>query len=84
MPKDLSSLYHKRSDFERGANLLKECIENGRMRFASHLEQEFDSLGRVRTLPNGRLNLDTVDELVRTNFSFLVSNPFDRVYETKG
>ena len=82
MLKNLSSSYPRRKDFEKGSHLLKEYIESGRFRIAHHLEQEFDSLSRVRILPNGRLNLDTVDELVRTNFSFLISNPFDREYET--
>jgi len=41
------------------------------------------SLTRVQMLPNGRLNLDTVDEFVRSNFHMLVANPFDRLHETE-
>lgn len=83
MPKDLSSSYPGRRYFERGANLLKENIENGRIRFASHLEFIGDSLMRVRTLPNGRLNMDTVDELVRTQFHFFTSDQIEKYYEEK-
>ena len=83
MPKDLSSSYPGRRYFERGANLLKENIENGRMRFSSHLEYVGDSLMRVRTLPNGRLNMDTVDELVRTQFHFFTSDQIEKYYEGK-
>lgn len=83
MPKSLGSSYPRRCDFERGANLLKENIENGRIRFASHLEHVGDSIMRVRKLPNGRLNLDTVDELVRTHFHFLTSKQAEQYYETE-
>ena len=83
MPKDLRSSYPRRRDFERGANLLLEELDNGRILFSSHLKRMEDSFLRVRKLSNGRLNLGTVDELVRTHFHFLVSNPFDKVNETK-
>ena len=43
--------------------MLKECIEGQRINFAAQMEHMFDSLTRVKMLPNGRLNLDTVDEL---------------------
>ena len=82
MPKNLSSSYSGRRDFERGANLLKESIENERIRFSAHMEHLSDSLTRVRILPNGRLNLDTVDEMVRSTFLMLVANPW-KDYETK-
>lgn len=75
MPKEIGSSYPRRRDFERGANLLKECIENHRIFFPSDARL-VDSIGRVRMLPNGRLNLDTVDELVRSNFHMLVANPW--------
>jgi len=47
------------------------------------MEHMFDSITRVKMLPNGRLNLDTVDELVRSTFHMLVMNPFKEFDETK-
>lgn len=84
MVKELRSSYPERRYFERGANLLRECLENGRIRFsASVVSQTADSLMRVRVLPNGRLNLDTVDELVRSSFHMLASDIFNQMYERK-
>lgn len=82
MPKKLSSSYRNRRDFEKGASLLKECIENKRISFSTKAEHLGDSLQRVKMLPNGRLNLDTVDELVRSCFHMLVASPWKQ-YETK-
>ena len=81
MPKEIGSSYPRRRDFERGANLLKENLENHRVFFPSDARL-IDSISRVRMLPNGRLNLDTVDELVRSNFHILVANPWKN-YEAK-
>jgi len=71
MPKELGSSYPRRRDFERGANLLKESIDNQRIVFPASNPHFEDSIKRVRILPNGRLNLDTIDELVRTCFHML-------------
>lgn len=64
--------------------MLKECIENQRISFAKGMESHLeDSLLRVRMLPNGRLNLDTVDEMVRSTFHMLASDHFKQMYEAK-
>ena len=82
MAKDLHSSYPERRYFERGANLLRECLENERIHFsASVMSQTVDSIMRVRVLPNGRLNLDTVDELVRSCFHMLASDIFNQMHE---
>ena len=78
MAKDLHSSYPERRYFERGANLLRECLENDRIHFSS---QTADSIMRVRVLPNGRLNLGTVDELVRSSFHMLASDIFNQMHE---
>ena len=83
MAKDLRSSYPARRDFERGTNLLKECIESGRIKFSMNSSETFDSLSKVRVRPHGRLNLDTVDELVRCTFHILASDRFKDFYETK-
>ena len=82
MTKYLGSSYPDRKEFERGADLLKESIENKSISFARGIDTHFvDSLSRVRTLPNGRINLDTIDELVRSTFHILVSEKFKEMYE---
>lgn len=82
MAKDLHSSYPGRIYFERGASLLKESLENERVSFSKGVSsQTVDSLCRVRVLPNGRLNLDTVDELVRSCFHILTSAVFNKMYE---
>lgn len=82
MAKDIRSSYPGRRYFERGANLLKESIEKKRIFFSTGVSgQTADSLMRVRILPNGRLNLFTVDELVRSSFHMLASDVFSKVYE---
>ena len=82
MAKDICSSYPGRRYFERGANLLKESIENKRIFFSAGVsDQTADSLMRVRMLPNGRLNLFTVDELVRSSFHMLASDVFSKMHE---
>ncbi len=83
MTKDLRQAYSGRRDFERGTNLLKESIERGRIKFSIQSNNIFDSLSNVRILPNGRLNLDTVDEMVRCTFHILALNQFNDFYETE-
>lgn len=81
MRRNLGSFYSGRGDFERGVSLLKEAIENDRISFSSSIN--VDSLLQIRMLPNGRLNLDTVDELVRSCFHMLASGQLDNFYEAK-
>lgn len=84
MPKEFGSSYPGRRHFERGANLLKENIENQRISFGKGVSYHLaDSLMRVRVLLNGRLNLDTIDEMVRSTFHMLASDHFKQMYETK-
>lgn len=42
-----------------------------------------DSLKRAKKLPNGRLDLYTIDESIRSVFHILVSDHFDKIYEAK-
>ena len=81
MAKDLRTSYRGRREFERGASLLKERIVSGTISFSSHLDFLAESLTRVQMLPNGRLNLDTVDEFVRSNFHMLASDVFSKMHE---
>ena len=82
MAKDLHSSYPERRYFERGANLFRECLENDRIHFSiSVASQTTDSIMRVRVLPNGRLNLGTVDEFVRSSFHMIASDIFNQIHE---
>lgn len=82
MAKDMRSSYPGRKYFERGANLLKESIDNKRILFSTSVSDlTTDSLMRVRMLPNGRLNLFTIDELVRSSFHMLASDVFNKMHE---
>ena len=82
MTKDYKTAYPERKYFERGLNLLKECIENESIHFPR--DAHFvDSLTRVKVLPNGRMDLLTVDELVRSSFLILASGQMDKCYEAK-
>lgn len=61
---------------------MRECLENDRIHFSiSVASQTTDSIMRVRVLPNGRLNLGTVDEFVRSSFHMIASDIFNQIYE---
>ena len=52
-----------RSEFERRLHILRALIQAGKMSIASGIEIE--GLLRVRLLPNGRIDLLSVDEFTR-------------------
>ena len=81
MAKYLRSSYPERRYFERGANILKESIIGRRISFSAGAPYLSESLMKVRMLPNGRLDLFTVNEMVRSNFHILASNVFKDYYE---
>ena len=54
-----------RSDFERNFGILVEMIRNGKFQINNGLTRSIDGLEKVRFLPNGRLNLHTVNESAR-------------------
>ncbi|AOK18693.1 hypothetical protein WT26_22015 [Burkholderia cepacia] len=53
-----------RAEFEERMNYAREQVINGKMRFAKGLRGP-DSLLSVRYLPNGRIDLLSIDELAR-------------------
>jgi hypothetical protein len=55
-----------RSDFERNFNILAELLREGRMTFSIHSKKSVEGLRKIRRLPNGRIDLNTIDELART------------------
>lgn len=52
-----------RSEFERNLHLLRAAISSGKLSFAPGISVE--ALLRVRRLPNGRIDLLSVDESAR-------------------
>jgi hypothetical protein len=55
-----------RAEFEERLNFAREQLINGMMHFAKGLRGP-DSLGKVRYLPNGRIDFLSVDEMARLN-----------------
>lgn len=54
-----------REEFERRLHLLAEQLRRGKMMFAAGTERGQDGLMRVRYLPNGRIDLLSIDESTR-------------------
>lgn len=69
-----------REEFENRVNRLHYSIVNGKMHFSSNLQQmPIEELLHLRSMPNGRLDLLTVDESVRLNANMMVQ--FDGMLE---
>lgn len=81
MIKENRSSYPARYHFEHAANIFKELLEQDRIKFNISCDQTIDAITKVRILPNGRLNLLTVNELVRTNFHMVSSDIMDKICE---
>lgn len=66
MPSKISPMSRPmtRVDFEERMNVLREQLRLGKMRFACGLRGP-DSLLQVRKLPNGRIDLLSIDESAR-------------------
>jgi len=74
------SFNDSRYEFEQKLNMLAEKIISRRISFAQHTRKTMDSLTKVRKLPNGRIDLNTVDEMVRVtanSISHFDLNPKD-------
>lgn len=62
-----------REEFENRMNRLHYSIVNGKMHFASDLQKmPIEELLHLRSMPNGRLDLLTVDESARLNANMTV------------
>lgn len=65
------SFNDSRIEFEQKLNMLAEKIINGRISFAQHTKKAMNGLTKVRKLPNGRIDLNTVDESVRSTANMI-------------
>lgn len=75
-----ASFNDSRFEFEQKLNMLAEKIISRRISFAQQTRKTMDSLTKVRKLPNGRIDLNTVDEMVRVtanSVSHFEFNPND-------
>ena len=63
--KEMENLPSCRLDMERAQFRLLEMGKKGQLQFAQHLTETIDSLMKIRTLPNGRIYLPSIDETAR-------------------
>lgn len=61
-----------RAKFERNFHFLAEQMRQGKFRVAPGLSHTIDGIRRVRRLPNGRIDLLTVDEVGRVTANTLM------------
>ena len=54
-----------REDFERRVHVLREQLRLGKMLFSEKVRRGTDQLLKIRLLPNGRVDLLTIDESAR-------------------
>lgn len=69
-----------RAEFERNLNLLHRQIKDGKVHIAPGLSRLLDGLARVRSLPNGRIDFLSVDELARLDAN-MIANMSDGLFE---
>lgn len=80
MFKERYSSYPSRRHFEHAANKLAELIRAGRLHVAadSHM---VESTMQVKYLPNRRINLLTIDEIVRCTMHMMNNDIMNMDYE---
>ena len=72
------SFNDSRFEFEQKLNMLAEKIRKNQMHFSIQSRRSVESIKKVRKLPNGRINLNTVDELVRVTANMMGQFEFDK------
>lgn len=65
-----------RTEFERRLYIMRESCMQGKFKIAKGCNRLLDSLVRIRTLPNKRIDLLTIDEAARLNANMMVNNSF--------
>jgi len=64
-----------RLEFERNFNLLAEKMYQGKMHFGKNVMHGVDSLTRIQKLPNGRIDLLTINESARLQANMMNNFP---------
>ena len=72
------SFNDSRFEFEQKLNMLVEKIKKKQMHFSYQSRRSVESIKKVRKLPNGRIDLNTVDELVRVTANMMGQFEFDK------
>jgi hypothetical protein len=75
------SLPENRETFERNAYVVVEMGINGRLHFAQSVTEH--GLDKVRTLPNGRIDLHTINEGARVIMNMTARRDFMEDLEKK-
>lgn len=69
-----------RAEFEQRMHFLREQLDEGKMKFSSNVTHVVDRLQKVRALPNGRIDLLSIDESARLTanmtYEMFMSNKF--------
>jgi hypothetical protein len=68
-----------RLEFERNFNLLTENMYQGKMFFGQGVTHGIDSLRKIQKLPNGRIDLLTINESARLQANMM--NNFDNMID---
>jgi hypothetical protein len=64
-----------RLEFERNFNLLAESAYQGKMHFGPSAMHGMDSLKKIQKLPNGRIDLLTINESARLQANMMNNMP---------
>jgi hypothetical protein len=70
-----------RREFERNFHLLREATRLGKFHVSSQATQSVDSLVKVRSLPNGRIDFLSVDELARLQANSMANFPSEEMID---
>jgi len=62
-----------RAEFERNFHLHSHMAQAGKIHIASDLMHTLEGLDRVRTLPNGRIDFLSVDEMARLQVNMMAN-----------
>jgi hypothetical protein len=66
-------MINSRKDYERNLNLLREKLDQGLVQFSYEVRRSVKGILNVRQARNGRINLNTIDEMARSTANGLVS-----------
>jgi hypothetical protein len=67
----MRSIPSSRAEFERNMFFMAEAMNRGKFHVGQGLHHTIDGLQRARKLPNGRLDLLSVDEMTRLNANMM-------------
>ncbi len=77
-------MIRNRRDYERNLNLLKEKLNLGQVQFSIQVKRSVKGILNIRIGHNGRVNLNTIDELARSTANGLVSMMNTHLGEASG